>query len=420
MVVTGDLRDRRSSCEQVRQVLASIGSPAPVIGFVARDPAGARGLWAGELTRRFTGSDLVRTARATAEAVLATWPELVHGRTGGRRAAAAQPLQEHRRPVNGGFGDGGSTIMTDAPLDRQLVEQLRGRVADELTRGRQDRDARGERELSFTDERQLALSVITRVVQRHLASVLTAGGELPADPGFDLKLIMAVDASIFEAGELQELLDNVDVENIDINGCDEVFITYADHRGKVRGRPIAASDDDLIQIVQNLASYASMNARPWTPANPELDLRLPDGSRLSAVMSAAERPVVSIRRNRYPQMFLSTLVDLGTVDDQLACFLQAAVTARMNIRGLRCDGRGKDWPPQGPYQRCAAGRAADHRGAVPGVGAAAAPGAAPGRGGTGGGTPGRGRQRRPDDPGPGAPHPKAQPGQNFGRRSNGS
>ena len=77
VVVTGELRDRRSSCEQVRQVLASIGSPAPVIGFVARDPAAARGLWAGELTRRFTGSDLVRTARSLAESVLATWPELV-------------------------------------------------------------------------------------------------------------------------------------------------------------------------------------------------------------------------------------------------------------------------------------------------------------------------------------------------------
>ena len=57
--------------------------------------------------------------------------------------------------------------------------------------------------------------------------------------------------------------------------------------------------------MQNLGAYAGMNARPFTRANPELDLRLPDGSRLSAVMSAAERPVVSIRRNRYPQMFLS-------------------------------------------------------------------------------------------------------------------
>ena len=66
-----------SGVEQVRQVLASIGSPAPVIGFVARDPAGAGGLWAGELTRRFAGSELVRSVRATAESVLAGWPELL-------------------------------------------------------------------------------------------------------------------------------------------------------------------------------------------------------------------------------------------------------------------------------------------------------------------------------------------------------
>ena len=91
VVVTGELRDRRSGMEQVRQVLASIGSPAPVIGFVAHDPAGARGLWAGELTRRFAGSDLVRSVRGTAEAVLAGWPEL------------AAP----RAPVNEGDGNSG-------------------------------------------------------------------------------------------------------------------------------------------------------------------------------------------------------------------------------------------------------------------------------------------------------------------------
>src|SRR6478735_7449312 len=221
--------------------------------------------------------------------------------------------------------------MTDALVDYQLVTALQGRVADEMTRAKQQREARGERELSDSDERQLAFSVITGVVQRHLASVLAAGGERPADAGYDLKLIMEVDAAIFEAAEFTDLITDTAIENVDINGCDEVFIKYADARGKVRGRPIAASDDELIRIVQNLASRVSLNPRPFSRANPELDLRLPDGSRLSAVMGAAERPVVSIRRSRYPQMFLSTLVELGTIDDQLACFLQAAVTARMNL-----------------------------------------------------------------------------------------
>ena len=48
-------------------MLASIGSPVPVVGFLAQDPAGAQGLWAGVMTRRFAGSDLVRSTRVIAE-----------------------------------------------------------------------------------------------------------------------------------------------------------------------------------------------------------------------------------------------------------------------------------------------------------------------------------------------------------------
>ena len=51
---------------------------------------------------------------------------------------------------------------------------------------------------------------------------------------YDARLVEAIDAAMFGAGELQALLDDPDVENIDINGCDEVWVTYAD-RGKVRG-----------------------------------------------------------------------------------------------------------------------------------------------------------------------------------------
>ncbi len=220
--------------------------------------------------------------------------------------------------------------VSEAGVEYELVKALRVQVADAMTREKQDRQRRGLPELSEADERQLAYSLITAAVQSHQAEIVKAGGELPADTGHDLRLIMAVDAAIYAAGELQELLDDDQVENIDINGCDEVWITYAD-RGKVRGAPIAATDEDLVQILQNLASYASINARPFTRANPELDLRLPDGSRLSAVMGAGEWPVVSIRRNRYQQMFLHRLVELGTIDERLGLFLNAAVRARMNL-----------------------------------------------------------------------------------------
>jgi Flp pilus assembly CpaF family ATPase len=236
-------------------------------------------------------------------------------------------------------------------LDYALVRTLQERVADLMTAHKQSRDHRGLPALAPADERQLAMSHAADVVARHMQTLLATGTGLP-DPWVDRRLVEAIDAAMYGAGALQELLDDPDIENIDINGCDEVWITYADDRGKVRGRPVAATDEDLIDVVRTLGAYAGLNARPFTPAHPELDLRLPDGSRLSAVMAASERPLVSVRRNRFPQMFLAhvpaaarcprvsgvgsgraprTLLDLGTVDERLAAFLQAAVTARCNI-----------------------------------------------------------------------------------------
>jgi hypothetical protein len=293
------------------------------------------------------------------------------------------------------------------PVEYELVKALRVQVADAMTRVKQDRERRGDPELSEPDERQLALSLITSAVQAYQAEIVKAGGELPADTGYDLRLIMAVDAAIYAAGELQELLDDDQVENIDINGCDEVWITYAD-RGKVRGAPIAATDEDLIGIVQNLAAYASINARPFTRANPELDLRLPDGSRLSAVMGAGERPAVSIRRNRYPQMFLAQLIELGTIDEQLAVFLQAAVRARMNLIIAGATDAGKTT------------LGATHHGrTVPGVGASPA-GPARRRRGVGGGPPGRRGPRRHQYPAIGPPDPATQPVPRLRRRGAGT
>jgi pilus assembly protein CpaF len=215
--------------------------------------------------------------------------------------------------------------------EQSLVRRLHARVAEALTVEQQRREQRGERQLTAEDEHQFALAVIDRVVGEHLEQALHDGGDLPGDRHYDDQLAAAIHAAMFGAGELQELLDDDAVENININGCDEVWVTLAGDPVPRRHRPIAATDDDLIAVIQSQAAHAGINPRPWTPAMPELDLRLADGSRLSAVMIAGERPAVSIRRNRYPQMFLPTLVELGTVSDHAAQFLQAAVQSRCNL-----------------------------------------------------------------------------------------
>src|SRR5229473_2187016 len=140
----------------------------------------------------------------------------------------------------------------------------------------------------------------------------------------------AIHAALFGVGRLQPLLEDQQIENIDINGCDRVFLGYADGR-EVLGEPVAESDDELVDLIQALAAYSGLSSRPFDTANPQLDLRLPDGSRLSAVMDVTLRPAVSIRRARMGKVFLADLVGNGTLLPEAAAFLAAATAARKNI-----------------------------------------------------------------------------------------
>src|SRR5918911_557250 len=137
-------------------------------------------------------------------------------------------------------------------------------------------------------------------------------------------------AALFGVGRLQPLLEDPEVENIDINGCDRVFIGYADGR-EVMGEPVADSDEELVELIQILAAYSGLSSRPFDTANPQLDLRLPDGSRLSAVMDVTVRPALSIRRARLGKVFLSDLTGNNTISPEIGQFCKAAVAARKNI-----------------------------------------------------------------------------------------
>jgi Flp pilus assembly CpaF family ATPase len=155
-------------------------------------------------------------------------------------------------------------------------------------------------------------------------------GRSPLNAQDEEDLAAAIHAALFGVGRLQPLLEDQQVENIDINGCDRVFIGYADGR-EVMGEPVAESDEELVELVQVLAAYSGLSSRPFDTANPQLDLRLPDGSRLSAVMDVTRRPAISIRRARMGKVFLADLVGNGTLSPELATFLAAATSARKNI-----------------------------------------------------------------------------------------
>lgn len=142
--------------------------------------------------------------------------------------------------------------------------------------------------------------------------------------------------SLVGLGRLQRLLDDASVENINCNGCDRVFVSYTD--GSVAASdPVADSDAELVAMVRSYAAEAGMagdgegEERRFDRGVPRLSLRLPDGSRLFAVMAVSRCPLVSIRRHPLMDFDLDDLVANGTVDAPLAAVLKAIVRARYNV-----------------------------------------------------------------------------------------
>jgi Flp pilus assembly CpaF family ATPase len=145
---------------------------------------------------------------------------------------------------------------------------------------------------------------------------------------------------MFGLGRLQPLVDDPDVENIEVTGCDQVWLQYADGR-LVRGPDVAGSDEELIADLQFLAAHGGTGERPFSPAHPTLDLQLHDGSRLAAMAWTSWRPTVTIRRHRHTDIDLGGLVSLGMLSEAVAAFLSAAVRGGRSIVVSGLPGAGK-------------------------------------------------------------------------------
>jgi pilus assembly protein CpaF len=217
-----------------------------------------------------------------------------------------------------------------------LARRLRGEVADVLTDQRRDQEAAGRPWMAAADERMLGRRLINQALERDATRRLSQGlAPLPVE--VEARVSQIVQDALFGLGALERLLADDQVENVNANGCDEVWITYADG-SKQRGPATADSDAELIETIRAAAARAGLSERRFDVGRPALNLELSDGSQLFAVMAVTVRPAVSIRRHRYPKVTLDDLVGLGMLDEPLAGLLAAAVRARKNM--IVCGGTG--------------------------------------------------------------------------------
>ncbi len=223
--------------------------------------------------------------------------------------------------------------------ERMAVARVARAVGEVLADERIRRSTSGRGSLALDDERELARSVIVRHLDA-LAGEHLAAGLQTLDTHQESRLVDAVLAKVLGLGRIQPLLDDPEISDIHIRGCASTRLKLTDGR-RVAAAPVVDTDEELVELVRLVATRMGRSERRFDAANPELNLQLPDGSRLFATMEVSARPSVIIRRHRFELSSLAELEDNGLIEQSLYSFLAAAVRAKRNLIVAGGTGSGK-------------------------------------------------------------------------------
>ncbi|QHA07827.1 CpaF family protein [Streptomyces broussonetiae] len=213
--------------------------------------------------------------------------------------------------------------------ERELAHVVRQRVSARLAVYAGERESAGLPVEDETARRATVGLLLAEELGEQRRQALARGGPV-IDAAVEERIAQAVRDELFGTGRLERLLADEAIENICVNGCDVVWIK--DVAGSWRREaPVATSDEELVELVRTLASRTGGEERRFDRGMPRLNLQLPDGSRLFAVMAVTGRVSLTIRRHRFPAASMADLVRLGVCDERLAAFLRALVRARKNI-----------------------------------------------------------------------------------------
>ncbi len=149
------------------------------------------------------------------------------------------------------------------------------------------------------------------------------------------RLIIEVQHETFGLGPIEPLLSSPDISDILVNNYAS---TYVERHGKLEKSDIVFRDNNhLLQIIERIVSKVG---RRIDESSPYVDARLPDGSRVNAIIPplAIDGPVLSIRRFGLIPLTMTDLLASGTLDQRIATIIEGAVKSRLNI--LICGGTG--------------------------------------------------------------------------------
>jgi pilus assembly protein CpaF len=142
------------------------------------------------------------------------------------------------------------------------------------------------------------------------------------------RLFEQIVAEILGFGPLQPLLEDETITEVMVNGAKNIYI---EKDGKIHRVPLSfESDDHVMRIIDRIV--APMGRRV-DEASPYVDARLPDGSRVNAVIPPISLvgPVITIRKFFKNPITLEQLIEFGTITPEALQFLKACVESRLNL-----------------------------------------------------------------------------------------
>ncbi len=142
------------------------------------------------------------------------------------------------------------------------------------------------------------------------------------------RLFEQIAAEILGFGPLQSLLEDETITEIMVNGAKNVYI---ERNGKIYRVPVTfESDEHVMRIIDRIVSPLG---RRVDESSPYVDARLPDGSRVNAVIPPISLvgPVLTIRKFFKNPLTIEQLLQFGTITPEALQFLKACVEARLNI-----------------------------------------------------------------------------------------
>ncbi|HSH79420.1 MAG TPA: CpaF family protein [Herpetosiphonaceae bacterium] len=168
-------------------------------------------------------------------------------------------------------------------------------------------------------------------VRRQIEEIFTTaleGEEVPLPRGERNRLLDAVIADITSYGPIEPLLRDDTISEVMVNGPDQVYI---ERDGKLYETDVRFDNEDHVKRI--IDRIIAPLGRRCDESSPMVDARLPDGSRVNAIIPPLSLvgPVITIRKFSTDPLKVEDLVELGTISAEFIEFAHACVKGKLNM-----------------------------------------------------------------------------------------